>query len=255
VDVRRRFLEGLASVVDLDPALLDRAGTTVVGTSSRAASGAIVFYETGRHTLVWCDPDLVEQASVLASDTASVAVGAVQSVAAELGAVHISSGDMRVLVEEPRRPGPIPTGYMQRWLDADQPSHVDLVRAFADRNSAEDVEEAALGDLDNFDERAINVLVRADQASGSHDADIVAYASAADWEWDERFCDIGVLVDPAVRATGLGTLVVGHTVAQLIDDGRLPLYRYDQRNAGSRRIANALGFEVVTTLSYFGPQP
>ena len=171
---------------------------------------------------------------------------------------------MRVLTSEAaaKSAGPIPAGYRQRWLKADNPEHVAMVQAFADRSDPDDVEEAALDEMDSFDEHAINVLVVNDDVLVVDDdvlvpegqaEQIVAYASAALWDWDADFADIGVRVDPDHRSKGLGTLVVAYTVAALQADGLLPLYRHGHHNPGSRRIAELIGFEVATTLWFFAP--
>jgi len=80
---------------------------------------------------------------------------------------------------------------------------------------------------------------------------VVAYSSAGPWEWDPAFGDIGVLVDPAHRTARLGTFAVVNTCLDLLAADRLPLYRHDEDNVGSARLATALGFEIVARLDVF----
>lgn len=248
MDVRRRFLNGLATAAGFDPSLLDRSGTVVRAREERAGTGSVIVYQAGAHILIWCDPLLLERLQEFADAERTVDAAAMASRLAGLGSDLAGSADMRVLTASPRPIAPVPAEYQHRWLRADRPSDVALVRALTERSSPDDVDEAGLEDLDDFNERAINILVPIDQPD-----EIVAYASAADWDWDPTFGDIGVLVDAAHRQRGLGTLVVGHTIAALQADGRLPLYRHDGDNTGSQRIADAIGFEEATTLTHFAP--
>lgn len=251
MDVRQRFLSGLASAAGFDPGLLGRPGTVVVGGEDRAGSGAVACYEAGEQIVLWCDPELVSSLDALADPDRGADIETVTQAAASSGLELKATADMRVLLGPPATLAPVPSAYTHRWLQGDRAEDLELVRAFADRSDPDDVEQAALDELDDFgQERGINVLV----PSGTERSDeLIAYASAIPWPWDEEFSDIGVLVDPDHRRQGLGTLVVGHTVAALQRENRLPLYRHEQRNAGSQRIAEAVGFEQVTSLSYFAP--
>jgi len=70
---------------------------------------------------------------------------------------------------------------------------------------------------------------------------------ASFWEWEEDLNDIGVLVHPNYRGIGVGI----STVSRLIDEApksKICIYRADYDNPGSVRIAEKLGFEVVTEI-------
>lgn len=247
MDIRQRFLNGLADEAGIERILLDRPGTVLASRLERDGTGIIVVYEAGEHSLIWGDQQLFESLSDFVHDEVCVDMSSLTERLASLGSQLVSTGDMRVLTVDPPPPAEVPDGYDHRWLSASAPSDVDLVQAFADRSPPDDVEEADLDDLDDFSDSAINVLVPA----GTDE--LIAYASAADWDWDPTFCDIGVLVDPGHRRKGLGSLVVGHTVKALLADDRLPLYRHDQSNTGSAGIADVIGFERVTSLWAFMP--
>ncbi|MEM9654577.1 MAG: GNAT family N-acetyltransferase [Actinomycetota bacterium] len=242
-----RFLEGLVAEAQIDAEMLTRVGTTVVGREDRAGSGVVVCYWAGEHTLVWADPEVIDRIGSMNDGSTARPLAEVTDTLTAGGFDLLATADMRVLSGPPVQPARIPKGYNHRWLttaDAD----VALVKAFADRSDPVDVEEAALDDLDNFDETAINVLTAADDPLGET---LLAYGSACDWDWDPLFGDIGVLVDPEHRKAGLGRLVVAHTTQQLVTEGRIPLYRHGRHNLGSMGIAVGLGFEVATTLAYF----
>lgn len=245
MDNRRKFLRGLAKESGLPLDRLEQPGTSLLANEDRTGSGIMLCYWAGEHGLLWGDSELLTELKDLENQSRTIDRETATARVEELGSPLFAEADMRILEEPPAPPTPIPDGYLQRWLQADQPADVELVRAFADRSDPEDVEEAALDELDDFQEEAINVLT----AEGSQE--LVAYASAAPWDWDSDYADIGVLVDPAHRLAKLGTIVVGHTTSALHEQGRLPLYRHGRHNKGSKRIAERNGFRMVTNFLYF----
>lgn len=245
-DPRERFLRGFATTVGLERQLLAEPGTTIAALDDRAGTGVLTCYWADQHAIIWADPAVVDdRVAALASERRTVEPATIGEVATAAGLIHRADADMRVLGGKPAASPPVPAPYRQRWLSSADPDHLALVRQFADRSDPVDVEEAALDDLDNFDEAAINVLTVGD------DPELVAYASACDWDWDVAFADIGVLVDPGHRGRGLGRLVVAHTTRRLIEQGRIPLYRHGRHNEGSKRIAAGIGFEPATTLAFY----
>ncbi len=270
MDVRQRFLRGLADAAALEHELLERSGTSIRGNEERRGSGIVVWYRAGEQSLIWCDPESIDRFADLADPERFVDRETVAERATNIGLACVASAQMRVLATSKGAPEPVDSRYRQHWLRSDEPAHFEAVKAFADRSDPDDVEDAALDeldDIDGFDEQAINVLTVADPASGSEFGSdspsepssesgldgIVAYASAVEWSWDPGFSDIGVLIDRAHRGRGLGTQVVAHTVARLQADGKLPLYRHGLHNTGSQRIAELNGFEEATSLSFFCP--
>ena len=204
------------------------------------------------HALLWVDPALEQRFAPLGHEHESISAEQLAARAAELGLEHYADACMRVLpppaaaaLERPAAPA----GYRHEVLSDDSMGAVvERVRALTGQCSDEDVEEAALDELDEFDERAINVLVPEHAPAG---AAPVAYASACLWDWDRGFGDIGVLVHPDHRARGLGRWTVVHTCVDLLDDGLPPLYRHQSTNVGSQAVADGLGFEIVTDLSVY----
>ena len=245
-----QFLDGLAAEAQIDVALLGHAGTSVVGREERAGTGIVVCYWAGDHALIWTDPELQERLRPLGSVDRAISLDEATAALTGHGLERLAVADMRVLTGPAMTPPSPPSGYNHRWLETDNPDHVALVRAFAERSDPEEVDEAGLEDMDNFDEAAINVLTAADDPDGRT---LLAYGSGCDWDWDPLFCDIGVLVDPANRWAGLGRFVVANTTARLEAEGRLPLYRHGRDNLGSAGIAKSLGFETATSLAFFTP--
>jgi GNAT superfamily N-acetyltransferase len=257
-EIRARYLDGLATEANVGRDALDQPGTTVVGRDDRAGSSAMVCYRTGDHLLVWADPAVVDQAIAagLEPGPAAITQDDLAGRAAAAGFEYRVTAVMQLLSGHPTAseepPASIP-GYHHRRLGC-EPSTVDAVRAFAEQCDPVDVEEAALDELDEFDEAAINVLtpVTGDGPETNRDIpEILAYASAARWDWDETLADIGVLVHPDHRRRGLARFVVADTVRQLLSDGRIPLYRHDAANLGSAAVAAGAGFEPVASLDMY----
>lgn len=244
---RARFLDGMASVTGLDRELLDRPGTTVIGRDDRADSGALACYRSGAHLVIWGDPAVVDRVADLAGPE-TLAEAAITESLGQAGFSLRAKLMNHMLDGPPAEPPPVPSGYDLTWLERDAPGTLDAVRAFTERCDPDDVDAAALDELDEFDEDAINVL----SATPAGDAlDIVAYASACPWEWDATMADIGVLVHADHRRRGLANLVVANTVGRLLVDGRVPFYRHLVANTGSASVAAGIGFRPVAHLDYF----
>ncbi len=241
-DVAQRFLVGLADQLALPLELLDQPGTTVAGRPDRADTAMALCYRVGPSAVIWTDPALEDRFGALASATSTVSAEEFAAYATNVGLSHLSDAAMRVLpsgdVDVPARP----QGYGHLRLTNDD---VARVRAFTEQCTPDDVEEAALDELDEFDEVAINVLTPQDASA------LVAYASGGHWDWDSGFADMGVLVHPDHRLRGLGRWVVAQATADLLAAGSLPLYRHDVANSGSGALSASLGFEMVTWLQAY----
>lgn len=242
---RDRFHAGLAAAAGVDPTALARTGTTVAPRSDRAGSGAIAAYWAGAHAILWCDPSVATDLGPLAHGERTIGRQDLAESLAPLGFELFAEADQYLLRSTPTLP-PLPDGYQHRRLRAEVAQHVELIRAFTGRNDPDDVEEAALDDLDDFSEVAIDVVVD-DGPDGEH---LVAYASAQVWDWDPGFGDIAVLVHPDHRGRGLASWCSAACVHDLVAIGYLPLYRHESTNLGSAAVARRLGFEPVTSLAY-----
>lgn len=255
---RPRFVDGLAAAAGVDRTALDRPGTTVVGREDRVGSGAVFCYRVGSHLLVWADPAVVgrvRRVGLVDDGREAVPGPALARLATRAGLELATTVVSNLLASAPPRPG-APAGgfgYRHRRLRSDAAGLVDAVRAFTERCDPDDVEAAALDELDDFAEAAINVVLGPDGAEtgGPAALPIVAWASASTWGWDEGLADIGVLVHRDHRGRGLARLTVAATVADLLAGERVPLYRHEVDNAGSRAVAASIGFRPVATLDYF----
>lgn len=256
IDVRSRYLDGLAAEAVVDRAALDRPGVTVVGRGDRAGSNALACYWIDDHLVVWADPAVVERAVAAGLDRGPGAEPApapsgelVEELVGAVGFSKLATVVNNLLDGPPTRPGDLGQSgaeYRRRRLRDDEPGTVDLVRAFTEGCDPDDVDAADLDDLDHFAEAAINVVVPADDPDH-----LVAYASASVWDWDPTLADIGVLVHADHRRRGLANFVVANTVAGLLAEGRIPLYRHGVANFGSRAVAAAIGFSPVAVLDYY----
>ena len=238
----QRFLEGLAARIELDPRRFEEAGTTVVGHESRAGSAAVACYEFRDHRLIWADPEVVDRVRDLAGSE-PLGLDELTPRLERAGFELKGNGVMRLL-DGPSPPRPsLATGYTHRTLDGDDPATIPMIETFTARCDPDDVDEAELGDLTDFDDAAINVAL---DPSG-----IVAYAAGAPWPWDPVFADIGVLVHGAHRRRGLAGFAVGACVDDLLTAGRIPLYRHATVNQGSGSTADRLGFRPVARIDLF----
>jgi GNAT superfamily N-acetyltransferase len=242
---RDHFLTRLAGQVGLERHDLARAGTTVVGTDDRAGSAGVACYRADRHLLLWGDPAIVDRLAPLGHDDT---VRSDDELAAHLHRAGFEGGGtatMHLLAGPPPAARQTDGTYRGHQLHVDRADDLALIRSLVERCDPEDVEEAELDDLDNLTDTNISVLTP-DRPDGLP----VAYASAASWIWDHHYGDISVLVDPEHRRRGLGQWVTALTVADIVAEGRAPLYRHDDGNAGSRAVAEAVGFRPATWLSY-----
>ncbi len=228
--------------MELPPELLDRPGTTVVGRPDRADTGMALCYRVGSSAVIWTDPVLEDRFSSLASSSSTVPADHFVAHATAVGLSHLADAAMRVLPTGHIDLPSVPADYDHMRLTNDD---VDRVRGLTEQCTVEDVEEASLEELDEFDEAAINVLTL------NGDDALVAYASGGAWDWDDGFCDMGVLVHPAHRQRGLGRWVVAQAARDLLEADMLPLYRHDLANIGSAALSASLGFELVTWLQAY----
>lgn len=248
---RQRFLTGFASQVGLTLDDLARPGVSLAPREDRVGSRAVACYRVDRRLVLWCDPDVADTLAGVGlvgegADTAP-AEPSLSATLAGAGFEPVAAGVMLLLASEPPTTA-LPPGCHPRSLRADEPDDMAAIRAFVDRSDPDDVESAALDEIgDGFDEIAIEVAVD-DGPEGTH---LVAYASAATWDWDPAFADIGTLVDPAYRGRGLARFVVARSIEAQLGAGRIPLYRHEGDNPASAAVARALGFAQVASLSYF----
>ena len=75
-------------------------------------------------------------------------------------------------------------------------------------------------------------------------------ATTAGSGYDERegiLAHLGVLVPPAIRRSGLGTLAAAMAMNDALDSGLVPQWRARVENTASRGLGQRLGFELVGT--------
>lgn len=126
-------------------------------------------------------------------------------------------------------------------LDWSRQTDIELMQAFVDASSDDDLDEAEVA-MDDLDTHALALL--------GVDSSIQAYASSRPYEDEPSFGDIGIVSLPAVRTGGWGRSAVSALIADvLLPAGVEPLYRCDPDNVGSNRLSDALGFETVVALT------
>jgi GNAT superfamily N-acetyltransferase len=236
-DVRQRYVDGVLAAAATSLGAVLRPGTTVVGSQDRAGSTVAVVYPLSQHTVVWCAPEHADRLSGLNCD---LVLGAreITRRCEQLGGTHAGGGNHLVLpadailVSDPTRP--------LKWVNRHDAEDRSAIASFVEACDAREVDEAEI-DLDDLDESIVVGLDR----SGA----VAALASGRPWEIDHAFDDIGVLTHPDHRRAGWGSTVVAEYVRRRRQQGRLMFYNHDVENRGSARVAAAVGFEPITTVT------
>lgn len=213
-------------------------GTTLVVDPQRLGTGTATCYPTPRGAIVWCDALVRDR---LAPVEASPALAAEEFVAAatELGAHLVGYGRNRVLDTDPRRPQADLDDLVVRHVGLGEPPPIAMLGGLIAACDADDLDAADL-DLDHLDPRSTLVV-----SAGST---IAAYASGRPADIDPSFDDIAVLTHPAFRGHRLGALAVHEFARARRSEGRHLLYRCAVENVASDRLAESLGFTLVTSI-------
>jgi GNAT superfamily N-acetyltransferase len=233
-----RYLASLLAAAETEHGRALGSGTTLVVDPERDGTGSATCYPTPRASIVWCDARVFER---LASIESSRALSAEEFVVAaeDLGAMLVGYGRNRVLDSEPRRPDADLGDLVVRHLGTRDAPPISMLDGLIAACDDDDVEEAEL-DLDHLDP-TFTLLV-------TPDGTIAAYASSRPHHVEPSFDDIAVLTHPAWRGRRLGALAVHEYIRRRQVEGRRWLYRCNVGNVGSNRVAESLGFTLVTTI-------
>jgi GNAT superfamily N-acetyltransferase len=217
---------------------LTRAGTTVHPIAQRDESGVSSAYRIGPSTTIWCAPRHADPLAELVADD-TLGLDAYDSWCADRGG-ELVGGGMSLLLDDVRpRPASIPAGGQSTLIDREVADQVAAVRAFVAELDPDDVDAAEV-DPDDIDPAA--VLLR-DRTGSS-----VAFASWLPWDIDSRFGDVGVLTSEAHRGEGWGRAAVALAIGIAFERGIIPLYRCNDDNEPSWRLAESLGFRQISRL-------
>ena len=214
------------------------SGTRLVGDAERDGTGSATCYPTPHASIVWCDPRVLDR---LAPIESSIALSAEEFVVAAgaLGAVLVGYGRIRVLDGHLRRPDADLGDLVVRHVGAGDTPPISMLGDLIAACDDDDVEDADL-DLDHLDPTSTLLL--------TPHGTIAAYASARPHDVMASFDDIAVLTHPEWRGRRLGALAVHEFIRRRRPEGRRWLYRCNVDNVGSNRVAESLGFTVVTTI-------
>jgi hypothetical protein len=217
-----------------------RPGTSIVAADDRSGSSMVVAYWISEHTVLWCDPAIVDDLSELADPSEAKSVEEILSWAARVGWQDISVAHMQLL----RASGIVrldaATSVVTRSLDRDNVEDVALIEAFKVTLSDADRDEADL-DKDTLDEHMLAVI---------DDRGIAAFASQQPFVHAARYADIAVATRADVRGLGLGLgrIAVTALCDEIDSKDMLPLYRCDTENVGSVKLSASLGFVPVVRI-------
>ncbi len=76
-----------------------------------------------------------------------------------------------------------------------------------------------------------------------HEDELVGAASL--WFWGDHIADIGVITGPKYRSNGVASVAIADVCNRALAMGRTPIFRCDDDNIVSVKLALALGFEVA----------
>lgn len=235
----QRFARGLVGLVGADPAVLSAPGTTAVADESRAGSRHVACYQIGGHTLMPCDPEVIDTVRLLDDGEVSLTDADFRSWVPTVGGTILGRAVMKsVGVNALQLVEPLGTVHVFDWS---RPADVALMQAFVDGCEQVDLDAAEV-DMENLDERAVALL--------DDNGAIQAFASSVEYEVSVPFGDIGILTAPGLRRGGWGRSAVSALVRDVFDPAGIdPLYRCDPDNTGSDRLSAALGFELAASMT------
>jgi RimJ/RimL family protein N-acetyltransferase len=212
-------------------------GTTVVGSADRTGSPMAVLYPLGERTIVWCAPELQERLAAL-NDPRPLDRDEFVERCVRLGGAVAGSGHLRVLSRPAPEPALDPTRLIS--LNRDEADDRRLIAALVRECSQDDLDEAELA-LDQLDEALVAVLDR--------DGAIASLAGARPWVFDDGVDDVMVITHPAHRGRGLAAAAVAALSQRRQREGTTMFYNCDVENVGSNRVAEAVGFDLVFTVT------
>lgn len=209
-------------------AMIHQSGTTILPLERYGGEKVIVLWHIGRHTFVQSDPgyttqleDLIRQlptATALQGDNIHLAWGEAAISTLDKGLVfYLYPADLPVYA-------PAAPFMVRRLTEADGGPMQSLHAA----SSPEDVDEGFV----EVDHQIVFGCFNDDQ--------LVAAASGYE---RAGFMDIGVLTHPGFRRRGLGQAAVGAICEWSPANGYIAQYRCNERNLGSRGIAEGLNFK------------
>jgi GNAT superfamily N-acetyltransferase len=230
------YRHAIAGVLGLDADVLDVGGCTVTATEERRGTRLVSHYRIGAHSIVWCDPDVVDAARPLVNPDRPMESDELAAWADVRGGHRVGAGFEHVLPLGARLPAPAGAVAV---LDATHA--IDLVGELLASCSEDDRDEAEF-DLEHLDPILVGWLA---------DDRLLGLAGARPWDVRPGFLDIGVIVGPAGRGRGVGTAVAAEVTEQIRLHGHLPLYRCNAVNEASTRLCRRLGFEVAADIEAY----
>ena len=230
------YRRAITDVLGLDPELFTTPGTTVATSEARRGTRLVSHYRVGDHSVVWCDPAIVDTARSLARPDRPIASAELALWAESTRGDRVGAGYDHVLPLGARLPSPAGAVAV-----LDPHGAIDLVAELLAACSDDDRDESEF-DLEELDPYLVGWI----------DGDrLLGLAGAREWSERPGFLDIGVIVHPAARHRGVGRAVVAEVAAQAQLNGYLPLYRCNAENEGSWRLCRGLGFEVAVEIEAY----
>ena len=210
--------------------ILSQPGTTLQPTDRhrKGQTLSLTLWHAGEHTVIQAPSALRGLIrAVLATLSPQTSLEA-EDLTGSLGNDTISTCEVthfHYMNPESFRPVDPPAGFRIRTLKRDDRFALNALQAACEPEAVDEAE------------------VSVDDTIGmacTQDGRIVAVATGF---WFLSFMDLGVLTHPDFRRQGLGAAVVTALAEWCQVRGIVAQYRYDARNAGSRRLAEKLNFE------------
>ena len=226
--IRRYWVERF----DLKLRYWDRPGTKVIRDEIFDDSDEIYLYHLGAQRVIRMDPAKVGWIDWPEDMPArSLAADDLPPLLKDGGVLGIGGTGLDFYLEPTRfRPARSIDGIETRRVDpvADDDALRELVGVCSER----DIEDAEIY-LDKPDPVIF---------AGFDNDRMVSYASHR--YWGENIADIGVLTHPEFRHRGLGKAIVSTLCEWCLGNDVIPMYRVESEHFRSRKIAEALGFDL-----------
>ena len=217
---------------DLKLQAWDRPGTKLIADEVFEGSGEIHLYRLGEHAVLRMEPALFSQMR-WPGNAGGRRFSAEDVATAAPEGWTIGAGDKGLIFYmDPERFAPVdlPAGYTQRELAlAEDREIIDGLCAACSEDEVEDAE---------IDHERPDALA----CGAFHEGRLVCYAGYR--RFGEHAGDVGILTHPEHRRKGLGKAMVSVVTRGCMDRDVLPMYRVDADHFRSRKIAEALGYDL-----------
>lgn len=232
MNLQHRIIETWAQHFGLPVDLLQLPGTSLVPREHRSETSWLTMWRAGERVVIEVAPTWQKSIQQIVDAFPADHRMTAADFAAVWGAENLDYAYLYIYFLDAAQFTPVmpDARYTVRQLTPDDQPAMDAFQAAC---STDDWEEG-------------DVSIDHEMAAGVFDGErLVAVSSVFDWR---GFADIGILTDPAYRGQGLAKAAVSFLCAYYLPRERVVVYRHDQDNTGSQRVAQGLNFTPYATV-------